>query len=152
MLRPTPGELLEGLRRELREEVLPAVPAGAAARQLRAAIHVLGKLAQTWDLQHRYLEADNLDLDVTLANLARIARVERAKRPVGQGVRCPGVSDRALSDLIARNESLQHELELLQARYRAAGDPHDEFERVLFELHHRRTNRAAAASGVSHDG
>ncbi|WP_163554646.1 hypothetical protein [Candidatus Frankia alpina] len=52
MLRPTPGELLEGLRCELRDEVLPAVPAGFAARQLRAAIHVLGKLADTWDVQH----------------------------------------------------------------------------------------------------
>jgi hypothetical protein len=151
-MRSTPGELLEGLRRELREQVLPALPAGAAARQLRAALHVLGKLAQTWDLQHCYLEADNFDLDVTLANLARIADVERTKRRVETADPVPGVSDRALRDLIIRNESLQHELELLQNRYRANGPTNDEFDRVLFGLHERRTNRAAAASGVSHDG
>ncbi|THJ74606.1 hypothetical protein [Candidatus Frankia alpina] len=150
MLRPTPGELLEGLRRELRDEVLPAVPAGFAARQLRAAIHVLGKLADTWDVQHHYLETDNIDLEVTLVDLTLLAGVERMKQPP-RLQSAPGVTDPGLSDLIVRNESLQSELELLQNEHRAAGHQHEEFGRVLFELHRRRTNRAAAAAGVGHD-
>ncbi|WP_250292113.1 hypothetical protein, partial [Frankia sp. CiP1_Cm_nod1] len=117
MLRPTPGELLEGLRRELRDEVLPAVPAGSAARQLRAAIHVLGRLADTWDVQHHYLETDNVDLEVTLASLARLAGVRRTRQP-RRPQPAPGVTDRGLNDLIARNDALQRELELLQNRHR----------------------------------
>ncbi|AEH10643.1 MULTISPECIES: hypothetical protein [Protofrankia] len=150
MLRPTPGELLEGLRRELRDEVLPAVPAGSAARQLRAAIHVLGRLADTWDAQHHYLETDNVDLEATLASLARLAGVQRTRQPPRPRP-VPGVTDRGLSDLIARNESLQKELELLQSQHRAAGHEDEDLGRVLFELHRRRTNRAAAAAGVAHD-
>ncbi|HEY3737523.1 MAG TPA: hypothetical protein VGL26_08760 [Jatrophihabitans sp.] len=151
MLRPTPGELLDGLRRELRDEVLPSVQGGAATRQLRAAIHILGKLAETWDVQHRYAETDNLDLEVTLTNLARLANVERTKQPSLLQEAVPGVTDRGLSDLIARNESLQQELELLQSQHRAAGQADGEFGRALFDLHVRRTNRAANATGMSHD-
>ncbi|WP_250282414.1 hypothetical protein, partial [Frankia sp. CiP1_Cm_nod2] len=141
-----------------------------AARQLRAAIHVLGRLADTWDVQHHYLETDNVDLEVTLASLARLAGVRRTRQP-RRPQPAPGVTDRGLNDLIARNDALQRELELLQNRHRenrhrenrhrenrhresrhhAAGREDEEFGRVLLELHQRRTNRAAAAAGVAHD-
>jgi hypothetical protein len=66
VLRPTVGELLDGVRTQLAAQVLPSLPAGAEARQLRAALHVLGVLATTWDRQRTVLEADNADLDSSI--------------------------------------------------------------------------------------
>lgn len=149
MLRPTPGELLEGLQRELTDSVLPEVPAGAAKRQLRAAIHVLGKLAQTWDLQHKYVETDNLDLEVTLANLSRLVGAERNPMPADTETGVVGVSDRSLADAVSRNIALQRELEQVQRQYQERASTDREFERALFELHRRRSTRALAATGES---
>lgn len=66
MFKPTAGELLEGVIDGLRQSVMPALPPGTAQRQLRAALHVLGRLQRSWDLLPDYLEADTEDVRATL--------------------------------------------------------------------------------------
>jgi hypothetical protein len=146
MLRPTPGELLLGLRRELHDQVLPALPPGAAARQLRAALHVLRQLARSWDRQPAYLEADNADLERTLAELSRLTGIARRRRDICDAP-LPGVGDPELRRLIATNDALQTELDALQHECRSAASPNGPVERTLRDLHTRMASRAAAASG-----
>jgi hypothetical protein len=130
ILKPTVGELLSGISRELKAQVLPELPAGAAARQLRAALHALDLVARTWDLQSSALEADNADLEQTLTELERIS-----------GLRCPpggeswkpvaGVADPTLAAAMARNLELQSALDRFQRRWRAAGRSHPAVGRTL---------------------
>jgi hypothetical protein len=150
VLRPTPGELLVGIRRELKDQVLPALPSGSAARQLTAALHVLDKISRTWDLQHQYLEADNADMDSTLDNFARLAGHAR-QRLVSSSVQIPGVTDPALRALLAQNEALQTELDAFQLQWRDAGRQDDEIDKLSLALHARMASRAATAGGVSDD-
>lgn len=150
MLRPTPGELLNGLRRELKDQVLPALPPGAVARQLRAALHVLDQLARTWDLQHSYLEADNADLEITIARLSR--RTGLLSRSAAPMTAIPNTTDRALCKLIARNGALQSELETWQRDWRASERCDEEVDHLLLALHMRMASRAALAGGVCDEG
>jgi hypothetical protein len=135
------GELLDGVRGDLATQVLPALPAGAAKRQLKAALHVLGELAQTWDRQRSTLEGNNADLENTIE--AFCARMGLSREPVAESAhRYPGVSDEELRRVMARNESLQTELETLQQRWRR--DPRTDVgaDQLLLELHTRTTARA----------
>lgn len=69
MFKPTVGELLEGVTQSLRESVLNSLPSGTPQRQLRAALHVLGRLQRCWDLLPGYLDADVQDMRTTLQTL-----------------------------------------------------------------------------------
>lgn len=148
MLRPTVGELLLGVRSELADQVLPALPTGAAARQLKAALHVLGELARSWDGQLTALEEDNADLEVGLAALSERTGLPREPVTAGGGV-FPGVHDEELRGVMTRNETLQAELEALQQRWRRDPRTDAEVDRLLLELH---TRRAAQAEGRDDDG
>jgi hypothetical protein len=66
MLKPTVGELLSGIVASLRETVLPSVTNGAAKRQLKAALHALGRLEKSWDQWPACIAADNADMLETL--------------------------------------------------------------------------------------
>jgi hypothetical protein len=148
MLKPTPGELLSGIHRGLKAQVLPELPAGSAARQLRAALHALDLVARTWDLQSSYVEADNADLEQTLTELERISGLHR--EPGGRSWEpVAGVTDPALAAAMARNLQLQSELDDFQRRWRAGGRPEPTVDRTLLGLHQRLTARAALASGVA---
>jgi hypothetical protein len=149
MLRPTPGELLHGVRRELREQVLPHVPDGAPARQLRAALHVLGRLERSWDLLPAYLEADNADLDRTLRAVTDRLGTSRADRPSAGTPDVPGVQDQTLRDLIAQNACLQGELERVQRSLRRGTDTDLAIQTELHALHVRMAGRAARAAAVA---
>lgn len=145
MLRPTVGELLEGVRADLAAQVLPALPAGAEARQLKAALHVLGILATTWDQQHTILEADNADIDSTIQAVCSRDGLVREPRdePVAEAkARFPGVQDEELRRAMARNESLQQELEALQLRGRRERGAGAGADHLLLELHIRTTARS----------
>lgn len=150
MLRPTPGEVLEGVRRELAAQVLPELPAGAAARQLRAALHALGRLQRSWDLLPAALEADNADLRAGLAELSArsgLAWQDRTGAPLGTW---PGVHDPHLQRLMTDSAQLQADLVDLQAGLRQAGQTPDT-EQLLLELHSRRATRARQAGGLPDD-
>jgi hypothetical protein len=137
MLRPTPGELLDGVRRELAAQVLPALPAGAAARQLRAALHVLGALARSWDgHQHRFQD-ENADLDASMTAFCDLTGL--AREPVAANAPFPGVGDPGLQELMQRNAALQAELEQLQLRWRRDARADPAADRLLHELHVRLT-------------
>lgn len=70
MLEPKPADLLEGVIDALRESVLPALPPGAAQRQLRAALHALGRLQRSWDRIPDYRNADIEDMRATLESMS----------------------------------------------------------------------------------
>ncbi|PPJ25578.1 hypothetical protein [Nocardia nova] len=151
MLTPTPGDLLAGIHRELKDQVLPELPpSGAAARQLRAALHTLDQVARTWDLQHSYIAADNLDLDATLTELVRLSGAPRQRAE--HSFKGPtGATDETLRELLDRNLELQAELVAFQQDHPAAGEPDEDIDRVLAALHHRLVERAAIAAGVPND-
>ncbi len=148
MLRPTPGELLAILRRELAEQVLPELPAGAASRQLRAALHVLAQLEGSWDLMPAYLVADNADLRLALADLARLTGITPAPRP-DSGTLVPGVQDPALVALIRDNDGLQADLDEVQQAWRACGRSDADVDHLLLALHTRMAERARLAAGLA---
>ena len=148
MLRPTPGELLAGVRSELREQVLPHVPDGAPARQLRAALHVLGRLERSWDLLPTYLEADNADLRHALTSVADHLGATWTEQPRTGGEDVPGVHDPTLRSLIVENAHLQAELDRVQQEWRARRDGVTDIETELYALHARMAERAARAAGV----
>jgi hypothetical protein len=148
MVKPTPGEVLSGIHRELTAQVLPELPAGSAARQLRAALHALDLIARTWDLQLPAIEADNADLEQALTELERISGLHR--EPGGQSWDpVTGVTDPALAAAMARNLELQSALEAFQRSWRADDRSEPAVDRALLELHQRMTARAALASGVA---
>jgi hypothetical protein len=108
MQRPSPGELLKGLRQSLAETVLPALPKGVAHQQLKAALHLIGRLERSWDLAAPHLAADNADIEGVLARLlpaegpdSLAARLATA--PSGQ---VDGYNDQALGAAAARNLAL----------------------------------------------
>jgi len=68
--RPTFGELLRGVRTGLEGAVLPALPQGAASRQLKAALTLLRRLERSWDRRIPYLLTDVSDIAASLAAIA----------------------------------------------------------------------------------
>lgn len=105
MLRPSPGDLLRGLREGLKSSVLPALPKGVAQRQLKAALHLLDRLERSWDLMGAHLAADNRDIETTLGAIADAslqAQLAAAPEAVPSGFNCPQLRAAA-----ARNLQLQ---------------------------------------------
>jgi hypothetical protein len=98
VLRPNTGELLAGLRVSLTHGVLPALPKGQALSQLKAALHLLGRLEKSWDLSHAHLAADNDDMERVLGHLANVPP---------PAVQPTGYNDPALRQAAARNLQLQ---------------------------------------------
>lgn len=98
MLRPSTGELLAGLCASLTAGVLPSIPKGAAHSQLKAALHLLGRLEQSWDLAHSHIAQDNADMARVLGALADVP--PPADMP-------PGFNDPDLRQAAARNLQLQ---------------------------------------------
>ncbi|HEX3612681.1 MAG TPA: hypothetical protein VHU88_13425 [Sporichthyaceae bacterium] len=147
MLRPTPGELLALTREALTTQVLPAVPAGAAARQLKAAIHILDQLERTWDLMPAYVAEDNADLRATLAQIGtRTGLVPTHRVDWQQPV--PGVQDGALAGSIHENERLQADLDDIQQAWRNSDTLDPAVDALLFDLHQRMSDRARRAAGL----
>lgn len=149
MLRPTPGELLAGVHREITAAVLPHVPAGEPTRQLRAALHVLAQLERTWDLQPAYLRADIADLRASLAELSTRAGVESGPAEPPSPA-APGVQDPELAKLLGEHTRLTAELAAFQRAWSAVppAQREAELDTMLFELHVRMAERARAAAGL----
>lgn len=116
MQRPNPGELLAGLRRSLAEQVLPALPRGVPQQQLKAALHLMGRLERSWDLAASHLAEDNADIAAVLgallpANGPQSLEARLAAIPAGKP---EGYNDPALATAAQRNLAL-HQLLLEQA-------------------------------------
>lgn len=152
MLRPTPGELIAGVRRELRDQVLPHVPSGEPARQLRAALHLFGRLERSWDLLPGYLQADNADLRHSLTALAELTNARWSERPTASGAEIPGVHDPTLNGLIEENTHLQAQLDHIQQEWRATGRVDPAVDELLLGLHSRMVARAEDAAGLQPEG
>lgn len=170
MLTPTAGTLLRAVRIELADQVLPELPDGAARRQLKAALHLLGRVERCWDRQASYLEADNADLahtlDIVLGELvdapdatgyrqlrARLTQTLIDPRPAPVANR--GVTDPGLRRLMSVNYALQEIVVDLGAELRA--DRHtpaparQHADDMLTGLHRRLLSRAARAAGTDDD-
>jgi hypothetical protein len=70
MARPSVSELLAGVCAGLEGSVAPALPDGAAARQLRAALTLLRRLERSWDRWTPYLAEDIQDMRESLRDIA----------------------------------------------------------------------------------
>jgi hypothetical protein len=127
MLRPSVGELLAGLRASLTNGVLPSFPKGDAQSQLKAAIHLLGRLEKSWDLAHSHIARDNADMERVLGPLADAP--PSADEPAGyndHALRKAAARNLQLQDILAGQES-SPEIETLYRRMsardsRAVGD------------------------------
>jgi hypothetical protein len=69
MIRPVPGELLAGICEALHGTVLPVLADGDARRQLKAALHVLGRLQRSWETVPAAIAQDNEDMARTLESV-----------------------------------------------------------------------------------
>ena len=77
MIKPSIGELLDGVAVSLRESVLPEIPAGPTRRQIQVAISIIRRAAQVWDKTGPYLYVDNEDIEETLRQAS--LRLDRAE-------------------------------------------------------------------------
>jgi hypothetical protein len=129
MLQPDVGQLLRELRTALGETVLPAVSEPGAKRQLKAALHLLGRLSRTWDLPPVLVRADNADMADAKSRIeARLAAdmviepttCDSARENDSLAELAPrnGVNDPALATEMARNLSLRSAFEALEQRVR----------------------------------
>lgn len=166
MFRPTVGELLSGITDSLRESVMPAVSGGAAQRQLKAALHTLGRLQRSWDRWPAYLEEDNEDirqtLDAVLSDLSRelstlpppieviTSQLKTRMSDLLPGAPC--FNDRALSVAGARNLELQGLLVALDDWLRASGQAAQPAgksrQQMLDRLYRRMTERELQAWAI----
>lgn len=105
MQQPSTGALLGGLRAALNDTVLPALPKGPAHAQMKAALHLLGRLERSWDLAHAHLAADNADIEAVLGN--GVADLPDVEPP-------PGYNDPALRRAAARNRALHERLAVIE--------------------------------------
>jgi hypothetical protein len=133
MSQPSPGALLRGLRASLKDAVLPALAEGEAARQMRAALHLLGRLERVWDLYPSHLEADNADIEAVLAAVIMRLDIEGAGRALAGPIarlrtqpdeirETQGFNDPALRRQVSRNAVLRDILGEIDA---GLGDLHD---------------------------
>lgn len=105
MQQPSPGDLLKGLRHSLAETVLPALPRGVAQQQLKAALHLLGRLERSWDLAAPHLAADNADIAAVLAQMLP-ADVLEARLAASPPEQVSGYNDPELAAAATRNLAL----------------------------------------------
>jgi hypothetical protein len=98
VLRPSTGDLLAGLRSSLTNSVLPILPKGEAHSQMKAALHLLRRLEQSWDLAHTHIAEDNADIERVIGPLAVV--LPSVEDPTGY-------NDPALRKAAARNVQLQ---------------------------------------------
>lgn len=126
MQRPNPGELLHGLRQSLAQHVLPVLPKGVPQQQLKAALHLIGRLERTWDLAGRHLADDNADIAAVLASLLPVSGPDslESRLDAVPAAAVPGYNDPALQAAAQRNASLHVIL---------AGMPHDQRLARLYE-------------------
>lgn len=111
MQRPNPGELLRGLRESLTMQVLPALPKGVAHQQMKAALHLIGRLERSWDLVDDHLFADNADISEVLMDFLPTEGPESLEeRLAAIAIAAPeGYNDATLREAAQRNLAL-HEL------------------------------------------
>jgi hypothetical protein len=119
MLKPNPGMLLARLRTSLKEQVLPELDDAAASKQLKASLHLIGRLEKSWDLYAQHVASDNADIEKSLtivlqkltdagAEASAVANLQDALKRVGfGGADIPGLNDPALISASRRNLALQ---------------------------------------------
>jgi hypothetical protein len=72
MIKPTIGDLLNGVATSLRETVLPEMPAGPVRRQVQVAISIIRRISLMWNKTGTYLYADNKDIEETMQQVAAV--------------------------------------------------------------------------------
>lgn len=154
MFAPDTGKLLLGARRALAETVLPSLTDPDAVRQLKAALHLLGRLSRTWDLPHGLIAADNADMIVVIAAIrARLGEPgeEANERLSPDLLSDAAINDPGLRELAVRNVALRTEVERLEqeVRSRASHDLKQDCLADLSGLFERMTRRASILAGDS---
>ncbi len=113
MISPSTGALLRFVRTQLEAGVLPHLESEDAVRQLRAALHILGRIERSWDLAHAYYAADNADIEAVLDDLPSGATPaigsNEGERLIATGEKA--FNDAGLARLTQKNRDLHAALE-----------------------------------------
>ena len=149
MLRPTSQELIAGIREALTQDVLPTAPDGVPARQLKAALHILGRLGRTAEDPAARIRADLADIGEVLAGL-------QAQDAAKIGSDLAGDLEQARTVPQAATELEQTHRRATQAlvdadtavRERPPGSERTEHLTRLFELYSRMLDRQDDAMGT----
>jgi hypothetical protein len=153
MLQPDVGQLLSGMRGVLSTSVLPAVQDPAAQRQLKAALHLMGRLSRSWDVGHAMVREDNADIEAVLSALkTRIQAAGFVVVVTGDETSAPSMGKLNDPWLLAqeqKNQRLRSSLEAMEQFVRAdlpqplaAGCLED-----LHKLFERMTERESVVAG-----
>ena len=145
MLQPDIGQLLKGARSALAESVLPKVDDANAKRQLKAIMHMIGRLSRSWDLPHRLIHADNEDMAsvlatlrsrITAAGFEQVADIEKDAdfRVASLESDGSGINDPQLAADTSTNRSLRRSVEALE-QYIRSYLPAELKQSCLAELH-----------------
>jgi hypothetical protein len=73
-MRPDIGDLIEGIKRALSEEILPTINDTFAREQLAYSLFLCEHLANRWDQAHIYFHHEHADLHATLSAVVEIGR------------------------------------------------------------------------------
>ena len=73
-MRPDIGDLIEGIKRSLSEEILPTVTDAFAREQLAYSLFLCEHLASRWDQAHLFFHREHADLHATLGAVVEIGR------------------------------------------------------------------------------
>jgi len=93
-MRPDIGDLIEGIKRSLNEEILPVVDNAFAREQLAYTLFLCEHLARRWDQAHIFAQGEHDDLRRTLAAVVEI------------GCRCTAPTARLVASLEAARVAL----------------------------------------------
>ncbi len=77
-MHPDIGDLIQGIKRTLTEEILPALNSGFAREQLGYTLFLCEHMASRWDHAHIYMAQEHNDLRETLASAVDSGRRCRA--------------------------------------------------------------------------
>ncbi|MCW2958978.1 MAG: hypothetical protein JWP18_1781 [Solirubrobacterales bacterium] len=150
MHEPTHAALLRGVIGALEDEVVPVLEAGAAQRQLKAALVILRRMERAADREGAYLEAEADDTLVTLRRVLERESDDAAAAALAR--RLATIADRtaAVTDTAAareRDARLQALAVDVEAHVRERRDPGGCAE--LRHLHHRMLERQDRAWGTA---
>ena len=155
-MRPDIGDLIEGIKRSLSEEILPAVEGSFAREQLAYTLFLCEHLAARWDQAHLFVQEEHDDVHATLA-----AAVEQGRRCVAPSARFAALLDSTTAALAADagapqplravaaasralKETAVHFLEACDSVHRADAGVADDIRRTLRGFMERQLRRDEA--------
>jgi hypothetical protein len=149
MHEPTQAALLRGVIGALEDEVAPALEAGAAQRQLKAALVILRRMERAADREGGYLEAEAVDTAETLRRALGGAKDEAAAALAARLATVMDDNMPALEPAFARTRDTRLQELAVDVEAYVSGLHDAEASAELRRLHHRMLERQDHAWGTA---